>query len=47
MDYIYGKGEFEIITLGIRPGEMLLESLIQAIENNDIENGIVISGIGT
>ena len=47
MDYIHGKGEFEIITLGIRPGEMLLESIIQAIEDNNIENGIVISGIGT
>ena len=47
MEYIKSKGELEIITLGIRPGEMLLESINKAIEDNEIENGIVISGIGT
>jgi predicted DNA-binding protein with PD1-like motif len=47
MKCIKGKGETEIITLGIEPGEMLLESIIKAIEQHDIQNGIVISGIGT
>ena len=47
MDYIKAKGNVEIITLGIKPGEMLLESINKAIQDNNIENGIVISGIGT
>ncbi|MHA1689891.1 MAG: PPC domain-containing DNA-binding protein [Promethearchaeota archaeon] len=47
MKIISGKGIAENITLGIEPGEMLLESIISAIEQQDIKNGIVISGIGT
>ena len=47
MEYIKGKGEIEILTVGIRPGEMLLESIEKAIKDNDIENGFVASGIGT
>ena len=47
MNIIKGKGEIEIITIGLEPGEMLLESIQQAIEENEIENGIIISGIGT
>ncbi|MHA1805269.1 MAG: PPC domain-containing DNA-binding protein [Promethearchaeota archaeon] len=42
-----GIGTAEIFTLGIEPGEMLLESITHAIEQYDIKNGIVISGIGT
>jgi predicted DNA-binding protein with PD1-like motif len=47
MNIIKGKGEIEIINLGIEPGEMLLERIIQAIEKYDIENGVIVSGIGT
>jgi hypothetical protein len=47
MNIIKGKGEIEVINLGIEPGEMLLESIIQAIEKYDIQNGTVVSGIGT
>lgn len=47
MNIIKGKGEIEIINLGIEPGEMLLETIIKAIDENDIQNGIVVSGIGT
>ncbi len=47
MKYIKGQGNFEIITLGIRPGEMLLESINKAIQDHHIENGVIISGIGT
>ena len=47
MNIIKGKGEIEIINLGIEPGEMLLESIIKAIEEYDIQNGIIVSGIGT
>ncbi|MEX2681994.1 MAG: PPC domain-containing DNA-binding protein [Candidatus Sigynarchaeota archaeon] len=44
---IKGKGDAEIIVLGIQPGELLLESIVQAIEKHDIHDGIVLSGIGT
>ncbi len=47
MEYIKAKGEVELITLGIGPGELLLESINKAISDNNIENGIVLSGIGT
>jgi hypothetical protein len=47
MKIIKGKGEIEVINLGIEPGEMLLESIIQAIETYDIQNGVIVSGIGT
>ncbi|MFX1445651.1 MAG: PPC domain-containing DNA-binding protein [Promethearchaeota archaeon] len=47
MNIIKEKGEVEIINLGIEPGEMLLESIIKAIEEYDIQNGIIVSGIGT
>ncbi|TFG24372.1 MAG: DNA-binding protein [Promethearchaeota archaeon] len=47
MNIIKEKGEMEIINLGIEPGEMLLESIIEAIEKCEIENGVVVSGIGT
>ncbi|MBN2150073.1 MAG: DNA-binding protein [Candidatus Lokiarchaeota archaeon] len=47
MNVIKGKGGAEVIVLGIQPGELLLESIIQAIEKHDIHDGIVLSGIGT
>ena len=47
MNIIKGKGDIEVINLGIEPGEMLLESITQAIEKYDIQNGVVVSGIGT
>jgi predicted DNA-binding protein with PD1-like motif len=37
----------ELITVGIEPGEMLLETIKDAIAERDIRNGVVISGIGT
>ncbi len=42
-----GKGDAEVIVLGIQPGELLLESIVQAIDKHDIHDGIVLSGIGT
>ena len=42
-----GKGDAELVVLGIQPGEMLLESIIQAIDKHGIHDGIVLSGIGT
>ncbi|MFX0103409.1 MAG: PPC domain-containing DNA-binding protein [Candidatus Hodarchaeota archaeon] len=47
MNIIKGTGNVETIVLGIQPGELLLESIIKAIEECDIKNGVVVSGIGT
>lgn len=41
------SGQTELITIGLQPGELLLESIQKAILENHIENGAVISGIGT
>ena len=40
-------GETEVVVVGIAPGEMLLETVEVAIKENDIQNGAVVSGIGT
>ncbi|MBN1430171.1 MAG: DNA-binding protein [Anaerolineae bacterium] len=47
MNIIPYKGAFELITIGLGPGEMLLEGIREAVKQYDIKNGIVISGIGT
>jgi len=36
-----------LIVLGLQPGEFVLESVRQAIADNDIRNGVVVSGVGT
>lgn len=41
------SGAVEVVVVGLEPGEMLLESVKEAIEKHGIENGVVISGIGT
>lgn len=40
-------GPVDVIAVGIRPGEMLLESIEAAIQAHDIQNGVVVSGIAT
>jgi len=40
------SGPTQIVTIGIAPGELLLESITEALKKHDIENGVVISGIG-
>ncbi|MGC9467467.1 MAG: PPC domain-containing DNA-binding protein [Anaerolineae bacterium] len=40
-------GDLEVVVVGIAPGEMLLETIEAAIEEHDIKNGAVVSGIGT
>ena len=40
-------GPMEMVVLGIQPGEMLLESIQRAIEQQNVRNGVVVSGIGT
>lgn len=47
MHVIPYRGEVEFITIGLGPGELLLESIQEAIKQYDIQNGVVISGIGT
>lgn len=47
MNVMCHTGATEIIVIGIEPGRMLLESIQEAIETHNIQNGAVISGIGT
>jgi predicted DNA-binding protein with PD1-like motif len=47
MNLMQHSGPMELVVLGIQPGEMLLETIRQALLDRDIRNGVVISGIGT
>jgi predicted DNA-binding protein with PD1-like motif len=47
MNTAHYAGATEIITIGLRPGEMLLESIKEAITKHDVGSGVVISGVGT
>jgi len=47
MNVMQHKGSIEVIAIGLKPGEMLLESIEEAVLKNDIQNGVVVSGIGT
>jgi predicted DNA-binding protein with PD1-like motif len=40
-------GPVQLVTIGLGPGEYLLESIRAAIADSRIENGAVVSGIGT
>ena len=40
-------GATEVVVVGIAPGEMLLETITAAVKENDVQNGAVVSGIGT
>lgn len=47
MNVLTHGGPMEIVAIGLAPGEMLLESITQAVHEHGIENGVVVSGIGT
>jgi len=47
MNVIPYSGPVEMIAVGIEPGEMLLETIDAAIRQHDVQNGAVVSGIGT
>ena len=47
MNVIQYRGPMELVVIGLEPGEMLLESINEAIREHDILNGVVVSGIGT
>jgi len=41
------SGPSQVVIVALEPGEMLLESIEQAMAQRDIRNGVVVSGIGT
>jgi len=41
------KGATQMVVVALEPGELLLESIQEAIRKHDIRNGVVVSGIGT
>jgi predicted DNA-binding protein with PD1-like motif len=47
MEVMPYAGQTKLVTIGFAPGEMLLESLKEAIEAQGVRNGAVVSGIGT
>ncbi len=47
MEILPYSGKTELVTIGFKPGELLLESIRQAIAERGIRNGAVVSGIGT
>ncbi|MGB7538446.1 MAG: PPC domain-containing DNA-binding protein [Anaerolineales bacterium] len=47
MEVMPYTGPTKLMTMGFEPGEMLLESLQKAIQSSGIQNGAVVSGIGT
>ena len=40
-------GPIEVVIISIEPGEMLLETIREALQKHSIKNGVVVSGIGT
>jgi hypothetical protein len=47
MEMMEHSGATQVVILGLRPGEMLLESIRRAVRDRDILNGVVVSGVGT
>ena len=47
MEVMPYAGKTELVTIGFKPGEMLLESIQEALKTQGITNGAVVSGIGT
>lgn len=41
------RGNTEVVVIALEPGELLLESIRDAVKECGIENGAVVSGIGT
>ncbi len=40
-------GPVDVIIVGMEPGDMLLESIEAALREHNVQNGVVVSGIGT
>ena len=41
------KAPVPVVVIGLEPGEMLLESIREAIEKHGVRDGVVVSGVGT
>ena len=47
MNVMRSSAGADVIAIGFQPGDMLLESIREAIRSEGVENGAVISGVGT
>ena len=47
MNVMSSAADMELIVLDLQPGQMLLESIRRAVDQESIRNGLVVSGIGT
>ena len=47
MEVMYYEGPTQILVIGLKPGELLLESIREAIKTHGVTSGVVVSGIGT
>ena len=47
MKIMHYTGPIEVTTISIKPGEMLLETIKEALKERNIKNGVVVSGIGS
>ena len=47
METRHYTGPIEVTTISIKPGEMLLETIKEALKERNIKNGVVVSGIGS
>ncbi len=47
MEIMPFSGKTELVAIGFKPGELLLESIKDALQSQGIRNGAVVSGIGT
>ena len=47
METMHYTGPIEVTTISLKPGEMLLETIKEALKERNIKNGVVVSGIGS
>lgn len=47
MNVMTCQGQIETIVVGLGPGDLLLECVDKVVREQDIQNGVVVSGIGT
>jgi len=47
MNVMQSEGQNRVVVIGLQPGELLLESIRQVVREHNVQNGAVVSGIGT
>jgi uncharacterized protein len=47
MNVMQSEGPNRVVVIGLQPGEMLLESIQQVVRECGIQNGAIVSGVGT